>query len=167
MTWSVWFFALWSLFVIVPQLAWRVPIIITAIIVSLAPFFMPLILKKFLTFQIIENYYNTLPKVMTSEIILKLLTIIQYYVVLRYLVGPNLSFLDVFVYISVISIANAIPITVSGLGLRETASAWLLPKIGVPIEIAVGVPLLIFLFTAIIPAIPGIIFIFPSKRGED
>ena len=103
---------------------------------------------------------------MTSQIIFEFLTFFQYYILLQFFINMNLSFYEVALCISLILVANTIPITFSGLGLRETASAFLLPKIGIPVEIAVGVSLIIFLFNAILPALPGILLIALYKKNK-
>ena len=69
--------------------------------------------------------------------------------------------------ISVIFIwgSGLLPISVSGLGVRENLAAFFLAKYGVPPYAAVGASLFIFFINAIIPALIGLYFII--KRRQD
>ena len=118
-----------------------------------------------------KNYFRELPKLLISQILFELLTFLQYFILLQHFMNISLSFFKVSFNISLTLIANTIPITFSGLGLREKFSALLLPQIGIPIETAVGASLIIFFLNAVIPALPGLIFIInynkkPSKNKE-
>lgn len=161
-SWIIWFFAVWAL--LFYQSSYRVIIIIAGLILTIIPFILPIIFRKHINHITQTNYFNALPKILSSQIIFETLTFIQYYLIIQFFVSTKISFLGLSTNIALILIANTIPITFSGLGLRETASALLLPRIGIPIETAVGASLIIFLFNAVIPAIPGALFIITHKK---
>jgi hypothetical protein len=43
----------------------------------------------------------------------------------------------------------------------------MLTKLGIPVEIAVSTSLIIFLFNAVLPALPGIYFIARNKKATN
>ncbi|MBD3226174.1 MAG: hypothetical protein GF313_15715 [Caldithrix sp.] len=61
--------------------------------------------------------------------------------------------------------SGLIPISVSGLGVRENFAAIFLSKYGIPPYAAVGVALFIFVVNAIVPAVIGVFYIY--KRSKD
>jgi len=58
-----------------------------------------------------------------------------------------------------------LPISVSGLGVRENLAVFFLAKYGVPAYAAVGASLFIFFINAILPALIGLVFVI--KRRQD
>ncbi|HBY18630.1 MAG: hypothetical protein XE04_1387 [Marinimicrobia bacterium 46_43] len=88
--------------------------------------------------------------------------IFQYWILLR------LFSIDWFTVAAVCIIAMgaaALPISVSGLGIRENTTAWLLSDFGVPLAVGVGVPLMVFVLNVLFPAlIGGAILITHKKR---
>ena len=142
---------------------WMILLTIFVVIVAFLPIFIPVFLKRFIKFEIIEEYYSTLPKIMINQIIYVLLIFLQHYLLLSTIMGIDLPFVQLSSAIALTLVANVIPITFSGLGLREIAYAMVLPYVGVPAEIAVGASLVIFLFNSVIPAIPGLYYIIRKK----
>ena len=61
--------------------------------------------------------------------------------------------------------SGLLPISVSGLGVRENLAVFFLAKYGIPAYAAVGASLFIFFINAIIPALIGLYFII--KRRHD
>ena len=135
-------------------------------IVFILPFFILKIFPKMTTATQKKNYNKTTPIFIATQLIFIPLTMVQYYILLQFFLSNELPFFMVAIVISLILSADIIPITYSGLGLRETASMILLPLIGIPAEIAVGTSLIIFLFNAVIPAIPGVVLIAINKPKE-
>ena len=64
--------------------------------------------------------------------------------------------LNVSAVVVVILTVIMIPVSLAGLGLRETAASQLLQRFGVPLDIGVGVPLLVFAFNVALPALIGV-----------
>jgi hypothetical protein len=154
LTWVILFFATWANVIVFGK--WLIPSVIFAIIISFLPFVAPLIFRRYVSIDFLENYYLSLPKILMSQVTFVILTFVQYYVLINSIGNINVSFINLSTTVALILVANIIPITFSGLGLRETASALLLPRLGVPVEVAVGASLIIFLFNAVVPAIPGL-----------
>ncbi len=71
--------------------------------------------------------------------------------------GNKISFVAVFFSLPIIILANALPITISGIGVREGASAVVLQNFGVPIEVAITFSFLLFVSNNLIPGIVGIL----------
>ncbi len=101
-------------------------------------------LKKI--FKIIINYQNQ-PRLMIKIIFLSLLGLISniflYYLFLLAL-NINLSFLTLFLIVPIILIVQMLPISISGLGVREGAVVFLMPFFGVLPEKALAFSLLSF-----------------------
>ncbi|MBN2424171.1 MAG: flippase-like domain-containing protein [Calditrichaceae bacterium] len=57
-----------------------------------------------------------------------------------------------------------IPVTVSGVGVRENLAVYFLGQYGIPAETAVGVSLLIFFLNALVPAAIGMVFIIRKRK---
>ena len=136
---------------------------IITVIVAILPFVITKLFPKRITTEQRKNYNKYVPIFFVTQVIFIPLTLLQYFILLQFFVDYELSFFLVAMVISLIISADIIPITFSGLGLRETASMLLLPLINIPAEIAVATALIIFIFNAIIPAIPGIVLITFNK----
>jgi len=130
-----------------------------ALLIALVPILLPLFFRKLVKFEILENYYSSLSLIILIQMGFILLTLMQYHLLLEAILGYDIPFIKLSTYIALILTANLIPITYSGLGLRETASALLLPQMGISAEVAVGTSLIIFIFNAVIPALPGIYYL--------
>ena len=76
-----------------------------------------------------------------------------------------ISFIDTSISVIFIWGSGLLPISVSGLGVRENLAVFFLSKYGVPAYAAVGASLFIFFINAIIPALIGLYFII--KRRHD
>jgi glycosyltransferase 2 family protein len=129
-------------------------------------FILPIFLKResFQKHQEKEVSYNTIffTSLVHSLPIFACITL-QYYFLL------NQSF-DVSMYqTGIVTVfiwgAGLIPISISGLGVRENLAVFFLAQYSVPGAAAVGVSLLVFFINAIIPAIVGIFTIM--KRRHD
>lgn len=89
----------------------------------------------------------------------------QYWIMLRLL---SVNWLSVGAICIIVMGASALPVSVSGLGIRENTTAWLLADFGVPPAIGVGVPLMVFVLNVVIPAvIGGIILLTLKKSGKN
>lgn len=88
---------------------------------------------------------------------------------LQYHILLNDSFSITFFETSVVTVfvwgAGLIPVSVSGLGVRENIAVLLLAQYGVPGAGAVGISLLLFFINAILPAIAGV-FIIIKRRND-
>jgi len=162
--WVIIFFALWSFLFTISRYLFLIRFL--AIFVSILPFLLPLIFAKISTFSQRTAYYKVLIKIIITQIIYELLTFYQYYILFQAILGNLISFGKIAQTISFVLVANTIPITYSGLGIRETVSMYILPKVGIPAEAAVGASLLIFFLNSIVPALPGVMMIWGKALNK-
>ena len=101
--------------------------------------------------------------VILRQIIYMILTIIQFFIIFQQFV--KISFFQVVISVPLVLFSNIIPITYSGLGLRESFAMEIFPHFGIPAEIAIVATLTIFLFTSFLPAIVGLYFIVSHKKS--
>ncbi len=87
--------------------------------------------------------------------------ITQYWVLLRLF---GLDWITVGAVCVFLMGAAALPISVSGLGIRENTSVYLLSGFGIAPAVGVGVPLVIFAINVVFPALIGGILIILMKR---
>ena len=71
------------------------------------------------------------------------------------------------VTVPLIMIANIIPITVSGLGIRETFALEVLGNFGIEPELAVGTSLTVFFINTVLPALIGLYFLVTKKISKN
>ncbi len=143
---------------IFPQFKWLFWLIVIALIL-LYPF-LPLFwkLNLFKKFQEKEvNYHPIFFRALLHSLGVFVCLILQYYVLLND--TGHIEWSSTLLAVIYIWGAGLIPVSVSGLGVRENIAAYILPKYGIPAASAVGLSLLIFFVNALIPALIGIYFI--------
>jgi glycosyltransferase 2 family protein len=117
--------------------------------------------------QYLHKYRQTLMPVLLIQIMINTLTIFQYYIFFNSFL--YFSFYNAVKSVPLVQFANLIPVTVSGLGIREYLAIKIYPTIEISQEIAVACSLFIFFLSNILPAITGIfllIFVKISKRDS-
>jgi len=77
----------------------------------------------------------------------------------------EMGFIDVSAVVTVVLTVIMIPVSFAGLGLRETAASQLFSDFGVPKDIGIGIPFLIFTLNVALPAFIGV-FVFLTNRIE-
>jgi len=131
----------------------------------IVPFLIPF-LKKFYSKEnhiaYFEQYKSKISITISLQIIQKIITIYQYYLLLNFL--GKITFIKNMIASFIVLGSNMIPMTISGLGLRESFAMNIYPKYGISAETAVSVSLIIFFINNIIPALPGLFFII--KKTE-
>jgi uncharacterized membrane protein YbhN (UPF0104 family) len=145
---------------------YRLALWIAAIIVMASYFFLPMIFRHSLMKKLQEktvNYHKIFIFTLLYSMAIFCLLIYQYYVLLNDFYTIN--FIDTSISVIFIWGSGLLPISVSGLGVRENLAAFFLAKYGVPPYAAVGASLFIFFINAIIPALIGLYFII--KRRHD
>jgi len=143
---------------IFPQFKWVFWLIVIGLIL-LYPF-LPLLwkLNLFKKFQEKEvNYHPIFFRALLHSLGVFVCLILQYYVLLND--TGHIEWSSTLLAVIYIWGAGLIPVSVSGLGVRENIAAYILPKYGIPAASAVGLSLLIFFINAILPALIGIYFI--------
>ena len=139
--------------------------LIIFILILLMPFLLYFFSKTIMKnkIKIFSKYYlKTTPQIIVMQIIHNFITFFQYFIILKSFV--TISFLMVCIAVSLILVANIIPITYAGLGLRETFAIQVLSKFNISPEIAVAASLIIFFINLVLPAFAGLIFIIQSKK---
>jgi len=129
-----------------------------------AYFFIPLIfrLKVLKQFQEKEiNYNRIFLKTLIYSLTIFLFLILQYYILLNE--SHTIGFYETTLTSIFIWGSGLIPISVSGLGVRENLAAFFLARYQIPPFAAVGTSLLVFFINAIIPALIGSIFIIRRR----
>ena len=136
-----------------------------AVIVMASYFFLPWIFQHSLMKKIQEktvNHHRIFIYTLLYSLAIFGLLIFQYYILLN-----DFHSIDIIeTCISVIFIwgSGLLPISVSGLGVRENLAVFFLAKYGVPAYAAVGASLFIFFINAIIPALIGLFFIIRRRH---
>jgi len=91
-----------------------------------------------------------------------LLTYTQYWLLLKRYVP--LSFMDSSIRMALTQFSNSIPITIAGLGLRESFAIHFLKDTGITAQQAVSATLGLFLIHDVVPALIGLPFLIRGKR---
>ncbi|MCD4666958.1 flippase-like domain-containing protein [archaeon] len=91
-----------------------------------------------------------------------IIPLIQFYLILIGL-KVNISFSDVIFVQPLIMLTNILPLTISGLGVREGLSAILLSFFNIPKEVAINASFLLFIVTTFVIGIIGLYFILNKK----
>jgi len=144
--------------------ATELKILVFGVVLSL-PFLVPLIGKLFKHESVplfTKGYSRILLPVIGRHAITMFLTITQYFLVINSFY--SLSIPHTTVAVPLILAASIIPITISGLGLRETFAIEVLDKYGIIPEVAVACSLTIFAVNNIIPALIGAFFMVRHKK---
>ncbi|MDD3051924.1 MAG: lysylphosphatidylglycerol synthase domain-containing protein, partial [Candidatus Cloacimonetes bacterium] len=110
----------------------------------------------------IKQYIRSIPKVAMFQFIFISLTVFQYYVLIEQYF--HISIGKLFIGVPLILSSNTIPITYSGLGLRETFAISVLSKFDIDPLIAVTASLTIFFFNSVIPALIGLYLLINKKK---
>lgn len=90
-----------------------------------------------------------------------LLTYLQYWLMLHRYV--SLSFMESSLRMALVQFSNSIPITISGLGLRESFAIHFLKDAGITAEQAVSATLCLFIIQDVLPALVGLWFLIKAK----
>lgn len=80
--------------------------------------------------------------------------------------GIHLSFLHLLVMITLISVITMIPVSLNGLGVRETSYVLFFQSIGVPEGIALSVSLLFFFLVTISSLIGGLFWLMERRKAN-
>jgi len=152
---------------------WLMPFVFVAFIAGSILFFGLQIGRKFRGIAEFYEYFSMM-KTQKGKIIKAVLIsfIVQFLnfaivVILAAGIGEKIPLLLLFVFLPVVITITTIPISISGLGLREGAFVILLGLIGVRPEIATSLSLAYF-FTFFAGSIPGIAFYFAlTQKAEN
>ncbi len=128
------------------------------------------ILKDFYGFfDAYGNLRETLPlffKTLVLSAIIQLMNMVSVYIISG---GLNVSvpFVSIMIFVPIIVTVAMIPLSISGLGIREAGFVILFGKLGIKPEVAMSISLLWFI-SVVIGSLPGLIFyVAYRKRTED
>lgn len=144
---------------------YKVSLLTVAFVIIIAVSVLPFVLKKerFAKHQEKDVSYTRIFLLSLVHSIPIFLTIaLQYYYLLK--LFYNVSFFQVIIVTVFIWGAGIIPISVSGLGVRENLAAFFLAQYNVPGASAVAISLFVFFINAIIPAMIGVISILKRRH---
>lgn len=151
---------------------WMLPTMFVAFVAGSFLFFHLKIGKRFRVVSEFYEYFSLLWN--RKEIIIKTLLVsflIQFLnfskvIVLGIGMGANVPFLLFFVFLPIVITISALPISISGLGLREGSLMILLGLIGIGPELATSISLAWF-FSIFVGSLPGLIaYILYKSRQE-
>jgi hypothetical protein len=120
------------------------------------------------TFYHAIKIYGKKKKVVIIGIIYSLLvqiTIILINFFLSRSLGINLPFISLIAYIPLITIISLIPVTINGLGMRESAYVFLFSYYGIAREESLSLSLLFFATSVIASLVGGLLFIFIRRQN--
>jgi len=83
--------------------------------------------------------------------------IIQFYLLINSFYPIFLKY--VFFAYPIIILSNIFPLTIGGIGIRESLSALILHRFGIPLEVAVNASFLLFCVNTLIPGLLGAVFV--------
>lgn len=153
------------------KIAWVTPLIVlTFALVSLLIFGLRLG-QRFQVIKEVHNYFHSYlrkPGIIIKALILSAIVqvaIIFSVYVLTLGLGISVSFITLLVFVPIITTISTIPISISGIGLREGASVVLLGAVGIDPSMATALSFSMFLAVAI-GSLPGI-FEYLRKKDYD
>lgn len=167
LTWSIWLFGSWAAFFHFSAFPlWGRMVLVAVITLTPLIIYMTRNLFKGYT-QYFDRCLKIVPLMTFNQAVYLFFTAFQYFIIIYQFLC--LQLVRAVLVVPLILIANTIPVTYSGLGLRESFSMHILAEYGVPAEVAVMTSLLIFFFNAVIPALLGTYFIASSsiKKKSD
>jgi uncharacterized protein (TIRG00374 family) len=109
------------------------------------------------------THRKVLIKIMVISFVMQFLAIMSCYFVAKS-IGLSLMVFYFFIFVPVIFFITAIPISLSGIGVREGVFVYLFSKAGVPSDTAVMVSLLFFSLAIFVGMIGGVVHFWSDMR---
>ena len=164
MTWVTWTFAIIAGIFYYSKFPLWIWIIVLLVLLSF-PFLIKLFLglsKNYATMK--PLYAIQIPKVIAVQTFSTILCYVQYWLILNCLLPINIW--QTFIRMALTQFSNTIPITISGLGLREGFAIHFLAGAGFSAEQAVSTTLTLFFIHDVLPALIGIFFLLQGKKNK-
>ncbi|HEB74786.1 MAG TPA: flippase-like domain-containing protein [Nitrospirae bacterium] len=141
---------------------WAVPVIALIFIAVSFFIFVLKIGKRFTTIKRVHKYFRMLKhspavilKAFALSVLIQVIGIVSVYI-LSVGVGADASLIEYFLFIPIINTLTTLPISISGLGVREGAFVMLLGLTGIPADVATSISLAWFLAYTV-GSMPGIV----------
>lgn len=161
MTWSLVLFAIMASVPFYPEFPVWMKISAFALVASL-PAFALFLMKRVKVWQRFEPSSRKYgPNMLLIQIFAVLITMLQYWLLLNCM--QTIAFKQVIIRMSLTQFSNIIPITISGLGLRESFAMHFLSGSGITAAQAVTATLALFLMQDIIPSVIGSLYFVKFK----
>lgn len=150
---------------------WVMPAIFVSFVVGSFLFFGLQLGRRFRTVSEFYDYFGTLwgkPGVMVKAVLISALIQLTGFLAVAMLsraMGQQIPFLTLFVFLPIIITITTIPISISGLGVREGAFVVLLGLIGVRSEAATSLSLAWF-FSSFVGSLPGLVAYMRHTTGD-
>jgi hypothetical protein len=163
MTWGSWTFAcMGAIFYYTQYSLWLWLGLL--LLCLLLPLILYLVLGRIKRWAYLQSTYaRQAPKMMSLQIAATLVTYLQYWLLInRFL---PVSALNSSIRMALTQFSNTIPITIAGLGLRESFAIHFLGTLGISAEQAVSVTLSLFIFQDLLPALIGSGFLLVGKKA--
>ena len=162
MTWMSWLFGAMAVYVLYPTVAigWRIALCIVTLSIPIMMYYVLGIFHQ--TRDLQANYAHKAPKLALIQFTYVCTTLFQMWVILN-LYHP-ISFWNSSVHFSMVTLGSTIPITLFGLGLRESLAMYFFQPLGFRAEQAVAATLTLFVFHDMIPALIGTIIWLKSPK---
>ncbi|MDP2174022.1 MAG: lysylphosphatidylglycerol synthase domain-containing protein [Candidatus Cloacimonadaceae bacterium] len=161
-TWATWTFALAAgLFYFGGSaLVW---VLVGFAVIALAPLWAYGIFGLFEKSRVLmDGYRQKAPKIASLQLFGALIMHLQYWLILRQ--SGVIPLFQSLMRMSLTNFANSIPVTVAGLGLRESFAIHFLADAGFNPAQAVAATLTLFIFQDILPGIAGAFVLLSAKR---
>jgi len=162
-TWTILLFGSWAaLFYYVQfHLFWRLGLITFITLVPLIIFWGGKLFGNHSRY--LKECLKLVPRITLVQAVFAFFTIYQFYLVInRFECFPLLKAL---ISVPLVITANTVPITYSGLGLRESFAMHIFSEYGVSPEIAVTASLMVFVINSVIPGLIGVCLIITGKKS--
>ena len=110
----------------------------------------------------LKAYKKITPRIIALQCIYMFITFFQYHTIINQF--AYITFNKIIISTPLVILANSIPISYSGLGLRETFALEVFSKYGIQSEVILTATLTVFFMNSVLPAIIGLVIILKQKR---
>jgi hypothetical protein len=110
------------------------------------------------------HYRKLVPRIVAIQLMISALSYLQYWLILLRI--REIGFLDSLLRMALTQFSNSIPVTVAGLGLRESFAIHFLDGAGFSAAQAVSATLTLFVIQDVIPALAGLPLLIQSHKHK-
>ena len=116
-----------------------------------------------LSIQLYRNYYREIIEAFCATLSSHLLMVTTVYLI-NIAIGCNVTYLHCLLFVPVIGLISSLPITISGLGLREAGYILLFTQVGATKEQALGMSLIYFMLLFVWAMLGAILAVVPMEK---
>jgi uncharacterized membrane protein YbhN (UPF0104 family) len=154
------------------RLTWLMPVIFISFVVGSILFFMLQLGRRFRVMTEFYDYFSLLRKrkktIATAFAVSIAIQFMNFFMVILLALGmgAQVSLLQLAVFLPIVITISSLPISISGIGVREGSFVILLGFIGISPEAATSLSLAWF-FSVIMGSLPGLVFYFLHGRKKE